>query len=355
MSTALVGPSEPEDRTLSLGPFSSHADEGRITRIAGRTGVWSQLAARSLARYRDIEERSGIRFHFPRSLVVSTADVDHWIDHGLVHGANIRKVQPDDLTRATGIVTGPHPIAFEGPPAGYINPRRLVAAQTALTEAAGGIIIDDQVTSLQPAGSGRFRLDGPFGAVQAKQVLVATGGFGRELIDGELDLERRPRTILLAAMPHHPELPSLIITDPADERMEGIYWVPPVRYPDGHTYLKIGGNLRTNPRLPSPTDLIEWFRSDGDKIEAEALEHSLRSLLPEVEIGAVLTSPCVVTVTPSTYPYLGWVSDGVAVAIGGNGSAAKSSDELGRLAASLFSPDGWTDSLDPSHFEPRWH
>ena len=28
---------EPADRRLSLGPFCSHPDEGRITRVAGRT------------------------------------------------------------------------------------------------------------------------------------------------------------------------------------------------------------------------------------------------------------------------------------------------------------------------------
>ena len=35
------------------------------------------------------------------------------------------------------------------------------------------------------------------------------------------------------------------------------------------------------------------------------------------------------------------VDDGIGVAIAGNGSAAKSSDELGRLGASLFGEAGW--------------
>ena len=41
------------------------------------------------------------------------------------------------------------------------------------------------------------------------------------------------------------------------------------------------------------------------------------------------------------------------MAIGGNGEAAKSSDEIGRLAASLFSADGWTDSLSQALFTPQ--
>jgi len=60
-----------------------------------------------------------------------------------------------------------------------------------------------------------------------------------------------------------------------------------------------------------------------------------------------------VTETATEHPYLGFVDDGVAVAIGGNGSAAKSSDELGRLAASLFADDGWTDNLDLELFAPQ--
>jgi sarcosine oxidase len=128
--------------------------------------------------------------------------------------------------------------------------------------------------------------------------------------------------------------------------------VPPVRYPDGRVCLKIGGSPATGPVL-DPSDLVDWYRSDGDATEAAALEASLRALLPGVELASISTAPCVVTATPSGYPYLGFAGGEVAVAVAGNGSAAKSSDELGRLAASLLSADGWTDSLDRALFEPR--
>ena len=71
------------------------------------------------------------------------------------------------------------------------------------------------------------------------------------------------------------------------------------------------------------------------------------------EVGPVNSAPCVITSTPTELPYIGWVGDGVAVAIGGNGESAKSSDEIGRLAASLFTADGWTDSLDQAQFAPQ--
>ena len=99
--------------------------------------------------------------------------------------------------------------------------------------------------------------------------------------------------------------------------------------------------------------MIEHFHADGYGPEIEALVVALRALLPNVEYSSITSRPCVITRTPTELPYLGFVEDGIAVAIGGNGSAAKSSDEIGRLAASLFTDDGWTDSLDEALFQPQ--
>jgi sarcosine oxidase len=351
LPTALIGPPEPADRQTSTGPFCSHGDEGRITRIAGRTMIWAELAARSVARYADLEARSGLAFHTRCGLVVARPDLDDWIDAGLIMGSNIHKVDLDWLRQATGIELASNTsVAYEGGSSGFINPRRLVAAQTKLTEQAGGIVIAEPVSTIRPV-NGRFEIAGPWGTIDADRVLVATGAFGRELLDGELDLELRPRTALMAEMAAA-SLPSLILAPPPDQRLRDIHWVPPVRYPDGRLCLKIGGTLATDPVL-APSELVEWFQSDGDATEAEGLEATVRALLPGVEIASTATAPCVITATATGYPYLGWVGDGVAVAVGGNGSAAKSSDELGRLAAALFSDDGWTDSLDAALFEPR--
>lgn len=40
--------------------------------------------------------------------------------------------------------------------------------------------------------------------------------------------------------------------------------------------------------------------------------------------------------TTTGCPYIGWVSRRIAVAVGGNGTAAKSADEWGRLAAQVL-------------------
>ncbi len=353
VTVALIGPGEPADRLTSEGPFSSHADQARITRVAGRTGIWSEVAARSIARYGDIADRSGIDFHVGCGLAVSFDDADRWAERGHALGSDARLVSVDWLRSTTGIdVTNGKPILFEGAPSGYINPLRMVAAQTKLVSLAGGVVIEDPVTGLIRE-RGSVTLSGPFGSVSAERVLLATGAFGSELLDIGLDVDRRPRSILKAEMAADARIPSLILDGPPDDRLHEIYWVPPVRYPDGSLRLKIGGNLKDHDWL-EPDDLAEWFHGHGSAVEVEALENSLRSLLPQAEFLSFTQSPCVITGTPTGHPYIGWVDDAVAVAIAGNGSAAKSADELGRLAATLFSEAGWSDSLNHDDFAPKF-
>jgi len=354
-SVVLVGPGEPVDRTVSNGPFCSHPDEGRITRIAGRNEMWTTVAAQSIDRYADIETRSGIAFHAPRGVVIGYPNGPEWVARGAAWGSDARLVDPDWVRAQTGIaIENGHPLLYEGAPAGHINPRRLVAAQTALVRRAGAPVIDSAVTKVERRPSGRFHLTTADGDVTARQLLMATGAFGSPLFDWKLVVERRARTTVMARLDDDGRIPSLLLDSPPDDRINEAYWVPPVRYPDGSVRIKIGGDLKATVLLDE-VDLVPWFRSDGDPEEIDCLTNNLRALLPDAPLGDIVTAPCVITGTPSEMPYIGWVDDGVAVALGGNGSAAKSSDELGRLAASLFGPEGWDSLLDPGLFAPQLH
>lgn len=359
ISCAVVGPAEPDDwsdvaaRQSWAGPFSSHFDEGRITRIAAGSMVWADLAARSIRRYHDIASRSDVAFHTTAGLVVAVDDLDDWIDAGLIMGSGIRKVERDWVREKFGIaVPEQHAVAYEGPPAGHINPRRLVAAQSALARQAGATVIDGVAESVE-RNNGRFEVIGRWGSTEADRILLATGGFGIGLLDSELRMTRQARTVVLAETASGGPQPSMIVRLPDDAQLSGVYTVPPVVFPDGRRCIKIGGQLLEDRTVTEPAALIEHFHSDGYGPEIEALVVALRALLPDVQYSSITSRPCVITETPSGLPYLGFVDDGIAIAIGGNGSAAKSSDEIGRLAASLFTDEGWTDSLDQALFEPQ--
>ena len=63
-AVALLGPPEPSDWENHDGVFSSHYDEGRITRIMDSNPHWAEFAHRSIDEYPNIEKESGIR-EFP--------------------------------------------------------------------------------------------------------------------------------------------------------------------------------------------------------------------------------------------------------------------------------------------------
>ena len=73
--------------------------------------------------------------------------------------------------------------------------------------------------------------------------------------------------------------------------------------------------------------------------DIHALRRSIATLIPSIRDCTMRQLRCVITYTVSGYPYLDWLNDRTAVAVGGCGQAAKSSDEIGRLAARLFDGD----------------
>ena len=353
VSVVLIGPGEPPDRRRSRGPFASHHDQGRITRIADDDALWARMAAESIARYRDVEKRSGIRFHHPSGLVLVPDDPETWVERSIEHGGRAQVFDSAWLRRTTGIAADPDAIVIHEPaPSGAIDPLALVAAQTELVGRAGGRVVDAAATAVD-GEAGRWRVEGSFGTVIAARLLLATGAFGSGLLPRPLDLARRPRTVFMAELVDwdRDPLPALIHDGPFDSALAGIYWTPPVAYPDGRHYLKIGGDMLPRVEMTEP-ELTPWFHGDGDPNEIAALADVLAGLLPDATIGETWSKPCATVNTPSGYPYVGWVAEGMAVAIGGNGAAAKSSDEIGRLAASLFADPGWDESYDPEAFIP---
>ncbi|MCB1045089.1 MAG: FAD-binding oxidoreductase, partial [Acidobacteria bacterium] len=133
-NVALVGPSEPEQWQTHDGVFSSHYDSGRITRVTDKTYLWGKLAQQSIAKYREIEQRSGIRFHFPTGgVIVGQPDyVEANATVGQQLGAEFSRYPAHQLPPNMCIQ---FPVGLdavhETGPAGFIDPRKLVAAQIA--------------------------------------------------------------------------------------------------------------------------------------------------------------------------------------------------------------------------------
>ena len=346
---ALVGPREPVERKSHHGVFASHYDEARITRTFDDNMAWATFAGRSLDRYAEIEAKSGISFfteagclfagpapqsgegYLGRAIEVSAklgVDFETLDAHGL------RERFPQFSLRPS--FSG----YFEKRRAGHINPRALVRAQASLAEAGGVTLIDATVTGVRDAGT-HVEVTAGDRILTGERVLVAAGGFSNfnELLPDPIDIRVAARTVVFYELGEREmaifgDMPSTIVFGDRDE--DHVYILPPVRYPDGKTYLKLGGDTEQR-TFETLEDAGAWFRSDGDAAERELLVAAASKLMPDLADCPVTTAPCVATFTPTAYPYAGFTSSPrIAVLTGGNFVAAKSSDELGRLGAVLI-------------------
>ncbi|ETW96511.1 MAG: N-methyl-L-tryptophan oxidase [Candidatus Entotheonella factor] len=367
-SVAVIGPDEPADRASHQGIFGSHYDEGRITRILDPDPIWAQLAQRSLNRYRDIETQSGIAFyHEVGHLMVGPepeAETDFMACVQRV--ANDLNVACDTLADAAIAEQFPH-LAFESgsmamyqpDTAGHVSPRSQVRAQVAAAQKQGVTVIPEIVQRVDPTTSAMAVTTATGQVVHGQHVLVATGGFSntQALLPKPLEIDVYARTIVLLEL--GPDdvsrlqgMPSIIYKprDPAGH----CYILPPIRYPDGKYYLKIGGYPQEH-TLSSLEALQDWFRGKGSVEAARHLEAKLHRVVPGLHPVAVHSDSCVTTGTPSGQIYADRIGDGrVGVLVGGNGSAGKSADEIGRVGALMIAHDEWVYDIEAHHFRARF-
>ena len=352
---ALIGPSEPADKANHRGVFASHYDEGRITRTIDPDPVWAMLARNSIGRYRDIETATGISFYREVGALLTGAGskegqayVERTQRAAAIAGVAAERLAGDALQQRfpqypiplscrsvtvelRGQADVDHDLADRD--------ARALVAFLQLAERAGATRIDAAVASIREAG-GHVAIELADGeTLEAECVLCAAGGFSiqKNLLPVDLDLKVYARTVVFFEVSEDDAkamaaMPSMI--HKAAEARDDIYMLPPIRYPDGRFYLKIGGDP-DDLALP-PEELGNWFRTDGRPATRAHLIERMNSLVPGLNVLSISSAACVTSFTPSGYPAIGWLSPGrIAVVTGGCGAAAKSSDEIGRLGAEL--------------------
>ncbi len=349
----LLAPSEPLRRESHDGVFASHYDESRITRGLDPDPLWGDLALASIARYAEIERGVGERFHYPRGFLWLSDRVERtaaMARNGREAQVAFEALELSELKRRLPALTAaPRQEALlEAVPAGYINPRRLVAAQIELARADGATVIAQtalQVTET-PDGVDLFCNTGD--RYLADRVLIAAGAYTNNLLVRPLDLELQGRLLLFAEMAAEQastlaDLPVLIHESGGEPNF---FMVPPVTYPDGKTYLKFGFDEADHP-LRSDREIGDWFRHGADPEEVRATLEAVTEVYPELAGLPVHSESCVYTVTASGHPYIGMLNSRVGVLVGGNGKGAKSSDEIGRLGALALQGETLDERLTP--------
>ncbi len=367
LRVAAIGPGEPEEWKSHQGVFASHYDQGRITRIIDPDPIWGVLGKRSLAAYAALEEESGIHFHGAAGcLRVSpdpTAANDTFYQAEMVGQEEnaIYTVEHTDegLNEIFPFLHFPNGATalWERGSAGYVNPRQLVAAQLTAAVQHGATLIQETVLAMTSKPQAVAITTDQGQEILAEKVLVSAGAYSSWLLPQPLVYQRKAVTVLLAELaPDEAErlraLPSIIYRLQGHPVLASIYSLPPLRYPDGNIYLKIGGTLHTPNLLTTAAAIGDWFHGEGNPLEFDALREVLFALLPNLQVRSVQSRPCVVTYTDHGYPYIGHASDRIYVATGGCGSAAKSSNEIGRIGALLVEHEGtWRYDLPAEHFQ----
>ena len=341
-SVALVAPPEPS--LGGNGPRSSHADAARIARRLASDPDWSRLACRSMDRYADLEARSGRRI-FRRVGSVMAGPIAGPMaaaTKGMLRVARGLATPPEMLDAGAararfGFALPECSAVAHEPGGGWIDPRAMRDAQVGLAVRAGA---RRHAQAAMARDGGTVTLaDGT--RIAGARVVVATGPHAGS--DGLLPrvpaLQVFARTVLLARVSEAEgarlaAMPTLIwVPDGWDH---DLYLLPPVRYPDGGLWLKVGGQ-REGPRIPDAAGMTAWYRGAGDAQVGARLAAELRRVLPGLAIEETRTAPCAVTWTATGHPFVERADDRVVALCGGNGAAAKSGDEIGRLGALVAS------------------
>ncbi|MFK7803953.1 MAG: NAD(P)/FAD-dependent oxidoreductase [Anaerolineae bacterium] len=365
-----IGADEPTDPENHNGVFASHYDQGRLARKFGKNLVWVPLAVHSIDRYPEIEQQSGITFHGQVGAFMALkakggsryvlddlkeAMVEHDVSADVYESGDLRwKEQFPFLNFPDG-----YRVVFEHKPAGYVNPRQLRKAQLACAIDNGATSLGEEVATIKPSADFVEVILDDGRRFTADKVLVAAGAFVNKpgILPTHIPIKAQTEVIVLgevsaAEVERLKEMPT-VIYQIDDSEISDLYMAPPLLYPDGKWKIKMGANTVSD-EYPADTAAIgEWFRTGDSDQHKEALMRALTSQLPDVVFNSFETKKCVLTITPSGNPIIDQADESgrLFVATGGNGAAAKSSDEIGRLAAEFVFDGRWESELERSGFQ----
>lgn len=334
----VIGQGEPTCKRTHDGVFASHWDEGRITRKNALDAYWVEVSTAAIDRYAEIETQSGIAFYTETGAVMAGGtDFMRRVDVGRVaHDVPCDALDHDGLAgrfpyfRFPEHFTGYH----ERERAGHVSPRKLVAAQTKAAQTHGAKVLDDTVVGLDETANG-VRVATHTGTYEFDLALVAAGYNSDAVLGRAPRMDVYARTVALfelsqAEADRLAQMPTLVYDTPEDP-----YLLPPIRYPDGKWYLKLGGDPEDVP-LVGDDAIRDWFHLGGNMQVRDHLHAMILDLMPDLAIERVQMDACVTTWTQTRRPEITMLSDGIGICAGGNGAGAKCSDEIGRLGAAMI-------------------
>ena len=343
---ALVGPDEPLDKATHPGVFASHYDAARITRKIDTRPNWARFSQAAIARYAEIEKAGGTAFYHPVGTIVAgpeegpaSAFILDALKNAQADGFPFEPLRGDALhARFPAFRFPPGVLAlFEPDQAGWIDPRAHVRAEITAATALGVTHCRTEALRLDETAAGVTVHCADGTALTGGKAIVACGPFSKAdgLLPDPLPMRVYARTVAFfelaeAEAARLADMPSVIYVPP--EGKTDPYILPPVRYPDGKTYIKIGGDP-ADQELTTVAEMKDWFRTNGDPVAGQFIADTLLGLMPDLAYESITFGSCATSFSPHGNPFIYHQTNGIMALTAGNGAAAKCADELGRLGA----------------------
>ncbi|HRH59532.1 MAG TPA: FAD-dependent oxidoreductase [Chitinophagaceae bacterium] len=363
----VVGADEPANNHDAI-VYASHYDQGRVQRIVGRDTVWTRLNIDSAKQYKQLQQESGLEFHYPVGCLYATAhEQDNYLAHLHEQAARFdfpyRLYNGEELQTAFPDFHFPENIRanFEAAPSGHINPRKLIEAQLTVCKKNGGTVISDTVVQVKPVHDIFQITTASKNIYKAKKVLLAPGAFTNflSLMQQKLWLQLKSETIVQAKVTAEEaarlsKLPSLLYEITTDE-LDEIYLIRPIQYPDGNYYLKIGCNLTNDKYFSTLEEVQQWFRNGDSEMNLPVLKQALQEVMPHLMVQEYIAKRCIITYTKHRKQYISETDcKGLYIATGGNGYSAMCSDALGNIASHVVINNSFPAGYCAEDFIPVW-
>jgi len=188
--------------------------------------------------------------------------------------------------------------------------------------------------------------------VRAGAAIVANGAFavGSHLLPRSVALRARTEIYAMAEVDEQQaaELAGMPCVKRTIEHPElaDLYVIPPIRYPDGHFYIKAGANTTMDQWLTGPAAVRAWYDHGHSDGPLSALRELVTLLLPGIRVSSWHTRRCGDAHTAHAMPYIDVLEPGrLIVALGGNGRGARHADAVGQLTAGLALSGEWQSGL----------
>ena len=342
-NVALVGPSEPTNLKTHTGVFSSHYDSARIVRILDSLAHNCQISQESIKRFKPLEQETSINF-FQEVGYLAVSNNSSFLEDMSAQANNyypkMEIFSSEQLSERFPYFQFPIDVRgiFQAKNAGWLDPRKNIAAQNKALENFGGIVVDETVIAIEK-NEKYITVKTEQSTLKCKKCIISTGAFANigNIIPRSIDYGVVPHTAVLGEVSEDQlsnlkGMPTLSYRL-GDEPNKFLYFLPPVEYPNGKHYVKIG-NALGDEMAKDKQSLQDWFQSDGDKEKIPWLTGALKELLPSVTFNGFHSVSCVTTTSPTGGNYIDQFEDERFYALfAGGGYCAKSADELGYITA----------------------